>query len=510
MRISAVSPPETGRLWLQAMLLFSWTIFRMVIASILLFATVMKAWFLVTVASLGDGVFHTQWFNRFVVDFELTIEIWVFMGFLLWFIWRPLSRYLPFSQKWPVSQWFHNLILGVVVISSFGVPLSAEEPEPQTDISSISGTSELPDNNETISLPVLHDLEVSGPYCGIYALLACFDIFDLNPPLEELLVPEYVGSFEGSSNVELISAAERYGLFGKSYANLSVQELKSSPNPMILHFRSCYADSQYNHWVAFLGTEGGLARIIDFPSELATIPFAELMSKWDGVAIEISHEPIGGRVAKAARSHYWEVSFLLLVICFLIRSFGVRKESQEVDWFSLPFRHRFGREAFRAVGLTAFLFFFGILFHAISEIGFLRNPSAVAEVTRRYYSVDVPEISLSEMEHVVAEEPETRIFDARYLRDFKKGSMPRAVPMPIDSSLEERRAALAGVGKTTRIVVFCQSAGCGYSDEIANFLKFNGYRNAVIYRGGWREWNQKNQSQPKSPESTMDSNETND
>ena len=140
--------------------------------------------------------------------------------------------------------------------------------------------------------------------------------------------------------------------------------------------------------------------------------------------------------------------------------------------------------------LLSILFVTGILYHALSPVGFLKNPSAVAEVTRRYYSVDIPEIDIAEMERVVNEEA-IPLFDARFFRDYSRGTIPGAKSLPINSSLSERQEILGSTPKSQRIVVFCQSGGCGYADEVAQFLKFNGYENTIIYRGGYREWKQK-------------------
>ena len=144
--------------------------------------------------------------------------------------------------------------------------------------------------------------------------------------------------------------------------------------------------------------------------------------------------------------------------------------------------------------LLGFLFVLGILHHAFSPVGFLKNPSAVAEVTRRYYSVDVPEIDIAEMELAV-EDGTIPLFDARYVRDYKRGTIPGAKSISINSDLTERREVLGSIPKARRIVVFCQSSGCGYADEVAQFLKFNGYENVVIYRGGYREWKQKHDTE---------------
>jgi len=144
----------------------------------------------------------------------------------------------------------------------------------------------------------------------------------------------------------------------------------------------------------------------------------------------------------------------------------------------------------QSVILLGLLFVFGILYHALSPVGFLKNPSAVAEVTRRYYSVDIPEIDLAEMERAV-EEQNIPLYDARYARDYNFGTIPGAKSLAISSSLTERQEILGNTPKSQRIIVFCQSSGCGYADEVAQFLKFNGYENTVIYRGGYREWKQK-------------------
>ena len=341
-------------------------------------------------------------------------------------------------------------------------------------------------------LPDLKEIEVSGPYCGIYSLIAILDTFGMHPDLEELLAPEFVGSFKGSSNKELEQAAEKYGLRGKSYSGLTWQELQASKSPMILHFRSTYADSQFNHWVAYLGVDGGKARIIDLPHRLATIPFAELLAKWDGTAIEISQEPIKNDILAASYTNYLTTIALILGALFVVKfSFW----SPQKEAFTAPTLFQKCRRAvIQSAVLLGLFFVFGIWCHALSPVGFLKNPSAVAEVTRRYYSVDIPEIDFTEMERAV-EEQTIPLYDARYARDFNRGTIPSAKSLAISSSLTERQKILGSTSKTQRIVVFCQSSGCGYADEVAQFLKFNGYENVVIYRGGYREWKQKHDTQ---------------
>lgn len=267
--------------------------------------------------------------------------------------------------------------------------------------------------NEKTTLSELKNIVVSGPYCGIYSLYACLDACNKKPPIEELLVPEYVGSFRGSTAEELIKAAEKYGLQGKCYANMTWRQLQNAKGPMILHFRGS-GDSDFNHWIAFLGIEGKLARIIDVPHELAHLSMAELLAQWDGVAIVLSEKPIHDEPIWESRFDYFSVVLFLLGGVFVFKTFfWSEKKEPSASENRLDFTRRYATQTIALLG----------------TIGF-----------------------------------------------------------PINSDLAERKKILQGIDKSQKIIVYCQSAGCGYADDIVAFLKFNGYRNISIYRGGYREW----------------------
>ena len=361
----------------------------------------------------------------------------------------------------------------------------------------VAFAEEAPIPEEQPLLPDLREIVVAGPYCGIYSLLAILDTFDIHPDIAELLTPEFVGSFMGSSNTELERAAEKYGLYAKTYSGLTWRDLKTSESPMILHFRSTSASRDFNHWVAFLGVEHGRARIIDLPHQLALIPFAELLAKWNGTAIVISQEPIRGEVLMASYAHYLLVMMLLCGVLFVLKAFYWSPQKEVFAAPTLLQKCKLG--VAQTAVLLGILFVAGIVYHALSPVGFLQNPSAVAEVTRRFYSVDIPEIDTVEMERIV-EEGTIPLFDTRFFRDYNRGTIPGARSLPINSSLSERQAILGSTPKSQRIVVFCQSSGCGFADEIAQFLKFNGYEHTVIYRGGYREWSQRHSTEGHSTE----------
>jgi hypothetical protein len=183
---------------------------------------------------------------------------------------------------------------------------------------------------DDMMLPELKEIEVSYPYCGIYSLVTILGTFDKHPDIKTLLIPEYIGSFKGSSNEELVKAAESNGLYAQTYGGLTWHELKTVTSPMILHFRNSFADEKYNHWVAYLGVKGKHARIIDFPKPLEMISFAELMAKWDGTAIVISDKPINSNLIWALRVYYFSLVSLLFCCVFFVQYFLQNKKKRHL------------------------------------------------------------------------------------------------------------------------------------------------------------------------------------
>ncbi len=141
--------------------------------------------------------------------------------------------------------------------------------------------------------------------------MACADSLGVQPDIQTLLSPKFIGSLQGSSDQEIINAAKSIGLNGRTVSNLTYRELRYSHIPMVLHFRNSLTDEKFNHWVAFLGIENNEARIIDFPKNVETISFSELMAKWDGAAVLISDKPISNAIFWLSRTNYLATIIML-------------------------------------------------------------------------------------------------------------------------------------------------------------------------------------------------------
>ena len=79
------------------------------------------------------------------------------------------------------------------------------------------------------------------------------------------------------------------------------------------------------------------------------------------------------------------------------------------------------------------------------------------------------------------------------MQDFKVGHIPGAINIPVDADFRFEETAAARIGATDRVVVYCQSPGCGFSGAVVQRLKARGFTNIAIFRGGYGEWAASNQ-----------------
>jgi hypothetical protein len=91
-------------------------VIRLIVATIILTAAVLKAHQLATTPSLGDGLLHARWFNIFVVEFELFFGVWLILGMLPKLTW--FATVGCFSVFTLVS--FYEAILGEKSCGCFG------------------------------------------------------------------------------------------------------------------------------------------------------------------------------------------------------------------------------------------------------------------------------------------------------------------------------------------------------------------------------------------------------
>jgi rhodanese-related sulfurtransferase len=214
---------------------------------------------------------------------------------------------------------------------------------------------------------------------------------------------------------------------------------------------------------------------------------AALLANWDGTAVVISRGAANDGFLRGAKLDCVLGATILSTVVYLVqRIFFYRFRHLVADGRGSSLRY-IKRQTSEAAVIIALSLALAIGWHAVSPIGFLNNPTALADIACRYYSADFPILTLAQtVEEIKNGDP--LVLDARSASDYRHGSIPGAKSMSIYASLPERQTLLLGVQKSRRIIVYCQSTNCHYADQIALFLKFNGYENLAIYRQGYQEW----------------------
>lgn len=110
--------------------------------------------------------------------------------------------------------------------------------------------------------------------------------------------------------------------------------------------------------------------------------------------------------------------------------------------------------------------------------------SAAADTT---HALAEGAISLSEMKRLF-DEGSAIILDARDAAEYAQGHIPGAINIPYDRIPEYFDILNSQVPMDARVVVYCRSLTCDFSDQLATELKIIGYRDVSVFSGGWDQW----------------------
>lgn len=82
------------------------------------------------------------------------------------------------------------------------------------------------------------------------------------------------------------------------------------------------------------------------------------------------------------------------------------------------------------------------------------------------------------------------LIDARSPEEYERGHIAGAVNIPYDQLIGYYDTLRDRVPMDAYVVCYCESYTCDTSDNLATELRLMGYRNVVVYKGGWEEWEQ--------------------
>lgn len=79
--------------------------------------------------------------------------------------------------------------------------------------------------------------------------------------------------------------------------------------------------------------------------------------------------------------------------------------------------------------------------------------------------------------------------DARGAKLYKKGTILGSLNLPVKEF--EKLKNFLPISKDAKLVSFCNGFKCEKSDELAELLLKEGYKNTLVYKGGYPEWKEK-------------------
>ena len=309
--------------------------------------------------------------------------------------------------------------------------------------------------------------EASSHYCGIHCVYGAAKAMGVQAEFEDLVDEAYVSSKKGSTAEDLLAAFRHLNLSAKTTGFMTIDQLKVTSNPVILHVRAPCAGKRYSHWMLYLGMdEQGRLKIYDPPRDTGYITAAELMSMWDGVAI-VAGETKGLRMPGLMSSSNLAAISMIGGLFFVIPR----------RWSSVS------KIVSASLVCAAFV-------HLGFSHGLLRSTSATENIELTFFEGENQRVN-------VIDEQTTRdwiqskdcvVVDARMRSAYARFHLPGAVNVPIDSGFLRFHREAQRIDPSKKVVVYCQSEHCGWADKVAGQLRVRGIQDIHIYRGGVNQW----------------------
>lgn len=323
-----------------------------------------------------------------------------------------------------------------------------------------------------LTCPLAFGGEREGPYCGIYAMYGAASALGEKRPFEELIDEQFVSGFHGSTAGDLEKCAEKLGVKSRLLTSLGPASLRSAQEPLILHVARFGFLEKYNHWLLFLGMEDQqTCRIADEAGKVTHVPLADVLAQWDGSAILVSKSsrPVSNVDQPEFASFAAAALGMLGLLGLSTWSHGVIVERSRLRLMSVV--------VFGSIVLLPFLV------DAASPAGLLRNAQLSSFIYRALRPREFAEVGADEVRELVKKSA-VQVIDARYPNDFGYGHISGAISIPVNASYGEFLNTTKRLKVDKPIVIYCQSAGCKFSDHVAIALVSQGFEDIRIFRGG--------------------------
>lgn len=312
------------------------------------------------------------------------------------------------------------------------------------------------------------------PYCGLYSLYAALHSIGVHAEdFNDMSVPEYLSGTQGSTALDLVQLAEKYGATGTFRTGMTVATLRAATSPIILHTSIAVSEAGFHHWILFLGADGNDIKVYDPPRGMYTVTSAELLSFWDGSGVVVQQRE--NQAIRRAWNMIPAVNLELIVAFLLVLVVG-----GVVARTTVLIRHPL-------CGIVLVAFVSSMVWHATIDYGFLWNRNALANVASRFDQETIPIVTTDQFREL-ARRQDVMIVDTRRPNSYKRSHVPGAINIPVTITHGALRDTLAAIPVDKHIVTYCQSERCGWSDAIAHQFTARGYRHVSVFRDGMNAW----------------------
>ena len=109
-------------------------------------------------------------------------------------------------------------------------------------------------------------------------------------------------------------------------------------------------------------------------------------------------------------------------------------------------------------------------------------------------------VTIEEMKQIV-DAGGSVIIDARSTTEYEEGHIPGSINIPHDRLPEFMEVLNNEVPTDGRVICYCRSFTCDFSDLLATELKIIGYQDVSVFSGGWDQWKEAGHPVEKGPRS---------
>jgi rhodanese-related sulfurtransferase len=284
---------------------------------------------------------------------------------------------------------------------------------------------------------------------------------------DALVNRDCVSTGEGSTEEDLLRAAEILGVSATPISGSSLITLGLTSQPIVLHVSSFGQFNNYNHWELFLGWENdGRLRLVDGDGKVYLEEASVLASRWDGTAIVVSS---GNSINEflVLTAGEWFVKISGLITAFLLLSTIVKIVGSS-HWL-------------RVAVIVSVL---ASAVAAVLILGPISSSSSRASIERSFGLFNPDVVEFSELKNI----DQIQFIDARLAVDFDRGHLPNAKSLPINSGKALFAATIDELEEGKPVVLYCHSLRCEYDKALAKQLYVAGIENFTVMKEGYVEW----------------------